>query len=39
MRGCSWTGKGAFQNAMIASPIYLSIVPLFSWMITVIAVK
>ena len=37
----SWVGSssGAFQNAMIASPMYLSIVPLRSMMALVSGVR
>ena len=38
---CGWRGfgSGAPQNAMIASPMYLSIVPRLSWMTAVIGVR
>ncbi len=36
---CSASESGAPQNDMIASPMYLSMVPRFSWMTSVIAVR
>ncbi len=36
---CSGSFSGAPQKDMIASPMYLSIVPRFSWMTSVISVK
>ena len=36
---CSGSSKGAFQNAMMQSPIYLSMVPLPSRMMSVIGVR
>ncbi len=36
---CRGFASGAPQNAMIASPMYLSIVPWCSWMTSVIGVR